>query len=757
MGINYINMKYLEVFIINNTFKKYYILGIILLIFIIAVLIFQYSYLNNSIKANKEINIEKSIEILGQEITIGLKAYSQIILSSTELIATDMWTQKELEVYFKKLMNEDGGFASIYFGDINNKLINSVDWIPPEDYDLRTRTWYKKAVEEEEMIYSEAYVDALTKRDIVTISKPVYDDNNNELMGVVSGDIFLENIIKFVKEVKAGTIGQSFLIDGEGYVIGHPKYEHGNYSELTKIDEISDLVLNEMKAKITGRKEIVFDDVHGYLFYQPVANTDWIVGNFISLVEYNKNDYPLWNMFIMILMSGIIIFGGFVFIQNKYILKPLRLLERDIEEIDVENKINYRLPIKEGDPFINPRSYINIVLNETEKSFNKKKDYHEELLASHEELEASYGQLSAMEQELREQYTELERRETELYKLSHYDQLTGLANRRFFEFEFTRLDSEENFPLALIMADVNGLKLINDSFGHEAGDELLKIIARSMNEICGDKQFVSRIGGDEFIILLPKTGVREAQNVINRIRKLLSKKNLYNMEISVSFGIAVKSFKYENITNVLKQAEDNMYSNKLVEGPSMRSRTIDTIIQALYENNPREQAHSHRVSELCKQMGVHLGMTEEEVRQLEKVGLLHDIGKVAISDTILEKPGALTKEEFKEIKKHPEIGYRILSTINEMSQMSEYVLAHHERCDGTGYPKGLKSEEIPLVSKIIAIADAYDAMISDRPYRKGMDEDLAIKEIIKNSGTQFDLELSNIFVEKVLKKEWISY
>lgn len=210
----------------------------------------------------------------------------------------------------------------------------------------------------------------------------------------------------------------------------------------------------------------------------------------------------------------------------------------------------------------------------------------------------------------------------------------------------------------------------------------------------------------------------------------------------------------ENISQILKKAEDNMYSNKLVEGPSMRSRTIDTIVQALYEKNPREEAHSYRVSELCQQMGIQLGMTEDKIRELEKVGLLHDIGKVAISDVVLEKPGSLTKEEFEEIKKHPEIGYRILGTINEMSQIAEYVLAHHERCDGTGYPKGLKSEEIPLVSKIIAIADAYDAMVSDRPYRKGLAEEVAISEIIKNAGSQFDQDLSKVFVEKVLGKKW---
>lgn len=726
------------------------------MILITGVLIFQYSYLNKSIKTNKENYIETSREILGQEITSGLKSHSQIILSSAELIGTNMWNEEYLEEYFKRLMNVDEAFASIYFGDINNKLINNVDWVPPEDYDLRTRTWYGKAVKEEGMIYSEAYVDALTKRIIITISKPVYD-NNNKLLGVASGDIFIEHLIEFIKDMKSETIGYSFLIDGQGHMLAHPNYKYNDYSELKKIDEISDVILDEMKVKGTGRKEIVFDDMEGYLYYQPVEDTDWVVGSFISLDEYHQNDYPLWNMLLMILGIAIIIFGGFLFIQNRYILKPLALLEKDIEAIEVESKIDYRLPLKVGDPFVNPRNFINIALHKTEKFFNQQKQYQEELLASHEELEASYGQLSAMEQELREQYEELERREKKLYNLSYYDQLTGLANRRFFELEYERLDSDENLPLTLIMADVNGLKLINDSFGHKAGDKLLKIIGKAMRESCKEDQLVSRIGGDEFIILLPKTDIKEAQDLIKDIRELVGKNNLHSIDLSVSFGIGIKYSKDENISDILKNAEDDMYSNKLVEGPSMRSRTIDTIIQALYEKNPREEAHSYRVSELCKQMGVHLGMTEEKIRELEKVGLLHDIGKVAISDIVLEKPGSLTKEEFEEIKKHPEIGYRILGTINEMSQISEYVLAHHERCDGTGYPKGLKSDEIPLVSKIIAIADAYDAMVSDRPYRKGLPEEIAVSEIIKNAGTQFDPKLSKIFVEKVLNKEWVEY
>ena len=744
----------MEVFIINKAFKKYYILGIVLMLVITSILVFQYRYLNNSTKVNKEINIAKSIEMLRREITSGLDEHSKIIVATSEIVATNMWTQEELEIYFGKLMAVDDSFLEVYYGSIDNKLITGSAWAFAPDYDLRDRVWYQKATQEEKIIFTEIYLDARSNKPIITIAQPIYDANN-KLMGVVAGDIPIKHIANFVKEMKSETLGFSFLMDSQGHVLGHPQYEYEEYTQLKKLDEISDVVLDEIKFKRIGRKEISIDDVKGHFFYQQVGDQDWAVGSFISLDEYNKSDYPLWNMLFMILIIAILIFGGFIFIQNKYILRPLITFEKDIEEIDVRNEIEYRLTIKNGDPFIGPRQYINTTLDETEKFFYQQKEYQEELAASHEELEASYGQLAAMEQELREQYTELELRETKLYRLSHYDQLTGLANRRYFELKFEQLDKEENFPLVLIMADVNGLKLINDSFGHKAGDELLKTISRAMRDICKEDQFVSRIGGDEFILMLPKSNKEKAQVLIKEVRKAVNKKNSHNIELSVSFGIGIQNSKNENITEILKKAEDDMYSNKLVEGPSMRSRTIDTIIQALYEKNPREEAHSYRVSEYCQQMGSHLGMTEEEIRELEKVGLLHDIGKVAISDAVLEKPGALTDDEFEEIKKHPEIGYRILSTINEMSQIAEYVLAHHERFDGRGYPKGLKDDEIPLVSRIISIADAYDAMISDRPYRKGLSEEIAISEIIKNAGSQFDPELAKIFVEKVLGEDWV--
>ena len=343
--------------------------------------------------------------------------------------------------------------------------------------------------------------------------------------------------------------------------------------------------------------------------------------------------------------------------------------------------------------------------------------------------------------------------ENSLEYLSYNDQLTGLKNRRFYEEELKRIDVKENLPLTLALGDVNGLKLINDSFGHVAGDELISKVAEIIKKGCRTGDIVARLGGDEFIILLPKTDGYKADKIIKNINKLAQKEKIRNLDISISFGYETKYCETEDCQEVFRKAEDYMYKRKLFESPSMRGKTVNTIINTLNEKNKREEQHSVRVSELCKSMGESLDLTERKIYELKTAGLLHDIGKIAIEEHILNKPGKLTDDEYKEIKRHPEIGYRILSTVNEMSEVAEYVLLHHEAWNGKGYPKGLKGEDIPIESRIIAIADAYDAMTSERSYRKPLSEDFAIEELRKNAGIQFDSELVKVFVEKVLHSQ----
>lgn len=342
--------------------------------------------------------------------------------------------------------------------------------------------------------------------------------------------------------------------------------------------------------------------------------------------------------------------------------------------------------------------------------------------------------------------------ELKLEHLSYHDQLTGLYNRRFFEAELNRLDVERSLPLTIIMGDVNGLKLVNDSLGHVMGDKLLKKVAEVIKKGCRKEDIAARWGGDEFVILLPKTDAFQTKQILKRIKSIASKEKIGAIDISISFGYETKKSRKVKIQETFKKAEDYMYKKKLFEGPNAMGKAINTIIIALHEKNKREEEHSHRVSILCKDMGEALGLPEHEVKELKTVGLLHDIGKVAIEENILNKPGKLTDEEWQEIKRHPEIGYRILNTVDDMAEMAEYVLAHHERWDGKGYPKGLKGKEIPLQSRIIAIADSYDAMTSERSYRSALSEEVAIGELKLNAGTQFDPELIDVFIEKVLDK-----
>jgi len=337
--------------------------------------------------------------------------------------------------------------------------------------------------------------------------------------------------------------------------------------------------------------------------------------------------------------------------------------------------------------------------------------------------------------------------------LSYHDQLTGLYNRRFYEEELRRLDTERNLPLAIIMGDINGLKLINDSFGHVMGDDLLKKAAQAIKAGCREDDIIARLGGDEFIVLLPKTDAPMAEKVINRIKEAMETDKLGEIDISISFGFDTKREKNEDINEVFKKAEDHMYQDKLFESPNMRNRTINAILDKLHEKNIVDRKHSERVSRLSESMGKELGLNEEKIETLKKLGLLHDIGEIAIEKNILEKEGKLTGSEREEINRHPEIGYRILSTVKDMTEMAEYVLYHHERWNGKGYPKGLKAEEIPIEARIIAIADAYEAMTSDRSYRDALPIKVVIDELEKNAGTQFDPELVFIFIKKVIGEE----
>ena len=347
-------------------------------------------------------------------------------------------------------------------------------------------------------------------------------------------------------------------------------------------------------------------------------------------------------------------------------------------------------------------------------------------------------------------FSDKRREEKKIEFLSYHDQLTGLFNRRFFEEELRRLDTKRNYPLALVMGDVNGLKLVNDSFGHTAGDLLLKKAAAIMEIGCRADDILARLGGDEFVIILPKTDAHGAEAVIQRIKDLLEHEKVGAISLSVSFGYEIKQYVSERMQDVFKRAEDHLYRHKLYESLSMRSQTISLVLNALFEKNAREMMHSKRVGEIAELIAIKMGLSEENIRNLKTAGLMHDIGKIGIDESILNKPTRLNDAEREEMKRHPEIGYRILSSVSEFSEIAVCVLEHHERWDGSGYPRGLKGNEICLDARIVGFADAYDAMTCGRSYQRALTLQEAYAEIHACKGAQFDPEIVRLFTAEVL-------
>jgi diguanylate cyclase (GGDEF)-like protein/PAS domain S-box-containing protein len=349
--------------------------------------------------------------------------------------------------------------------------------------------------------------------------------------------------------------------------------------------------------------------------------------------------------------------------------------------------------------------------------------------------------------------TDKKKAEEKVRYLSFHDGLTELYNRSYFEEELRRLDTERQLPTTIVMGDVNGLKLINDAYGHAKGDILLKRIADILKESFRKEDIISRWGGDEFISILPRTSAEDAKNIVKRIKELCNEGSTTETPLSISFGISTKKSSSENIDNILKIAEDRMYKDKISENRSIHENLVESLKENLKKGDYRSETCVKKMEEYALLIGKKLKLSNVKLEELSLLLNLHDIGKLALVDEIMAKSGRLTKEEWKIIKELPMIGYRIAESSPKLKPIAESILSHHEWYNGQGYPRGIKGDEIPILSRISFLVNSYEAMTTDRPYRKRMTKKEAIEEIKRCRGTQFDPKVVKVFLEIIKEEE----
>ena len=342
--------------------------------------------------------------------------------------------------------------------------------------------------------------------------------------------------------------------------------------------------------------------------------------------------------------------------------------------------------------------------------------------------------------------TERKQMEEQARYTSFLDKVTGLYNRAFFEAEIKRLDTARCLPISIIIGDVNYLKLTNDTFGHREGDRLLARVAEIMRRCCRNEDIIARWGGDEFAVILAGTDRRTAEEICERIRRSTVAHGSELLVVpSIALGAAAKSDTGENIYDVISAAEEHMYADKLYQSGKNRKAVIGSLLRRVKQKWPDYEEDLTRTRGIARVFAGTLGLNQREFKDLNLLSLLHDIGKVAVPDEYLRKPGVLTKDEWEVVKRYPETGFRIVKSFAETARVSDEILSLRERWDGRGYPRGLKGEEIPFLSRLFSIVDSYVAMTHERPYAPAMSPAQALRELCENADKQFDPHLVEKF------------
>jgi diguanylate cyclase (GGDEF)-like protein/PAS domain S-box-containing protein len=340
--------------------------------------------------------------------------------------------------------------------------------------------------------------------------------------------------------------------------------------------------------------------------------------------------------------------------------------------------------------------------------------------------------------------------------LSYHDTLTKAHNRNYFEQLPEKLSKENIRTIGMIVCDIDGLKLVNDTLGHNAGDERLRTAAGILAQAAGDHGELARISGDEFIIVAPNASQNAIDEILHRMKTALDRynKDCENLPLHISFGAATGNVSKTDFFTMFQEAGNSMYRDKMLHHESNRGTMVKTLIKMFSLKDYIMEGHADRLQQYVAVIGREIGLPESKVNDLRLLAEFHDIGKVGIPENILNKPGPLTAEEAEIMRRHPQIGFHIARSVPELIPIADCILKHHEWWNGAGYPLGLKGDDIPVEARIIHVADAFDAMTHNRPYRKALTSEVAISELQRGAGGQFDSYIVGKFVKIICAAGW---
>lgn len=524
-----------------------------------------------------------------------------------------------------------------------------------EDFDPTSRPWYK-AAEDTDGVARLVYKDVISEEWMFSQSTKLIDGKGN-MAGVISMDYSNENISRQLSAKYQYESQRSYIIDSNGTVLIHPEEKYINDSLFHYMGED---VWNDVFFKAGNYGEYMKDGIKVMLYYEQIPETEFIV---ITAIDASEVTAPVIRslQYLLLLVICVSIALGFVLshILIRRFAKPIIALENRIRRV-ADGCSDDRDHLGFSNVEINGiADSIEIII----KNMAKREEQHKA---------AEY--------------------------LSFHDSMTGVYNRRFFMEELSSLHRKRYYPLCIICCDINGLKLVNDVFGHDAGDRLIKKVAGCLEKSCRTSDTLARMGGDEFSIIMPHKTVKDAEIILEEIRKALSKEVVCGVQVSASLGYAVKEKKEESFEETLQRADKMMYADKMKERAQIRRRMEKSMIAAAEKEGvvkPVSEAEDRVLTQLARSL---CPASEKLLKQSYR---LRNIGLCAI----FQAEAGIDEGN----KRHTETGYRVLCMFDEYKNVAPCVLHSTEHWDGSGLPSGLAGSDIPLISRVTGVADAYFA------------------------------------------------